>query len=243
MPSIGNGHDGGADESDSELDESVCSKKLRLALKVTKNIVIYGAGGFGRETCLLIDQINRQSGKWHLLGFCDDGKTKDEIVDRLPVLGGMSYLKDVQEELNVVIAIADPGVRDKIRRELTNPKLNFPALIHPSVAINDTISIGEGSIICSDVVMTVNVTIGAFSIVNLKCTLGHDSVLEDFSSLMPAVNISGNVKLGRGVFAGAGAILLQGISIGDRSVIGAGAVVNKSFDSEKRIIGVPARAI
>jgi sugar O-acyltransferase (sialic acid O-acetyltransferase NeuD family) len=208
-----------------------------------RNIVIYGAGGFGRETALLMDQINHQSARWNVLGFCDDGKSKDELINNLPVLGGMDFLKEQREELSVVIAIADPAVREKIRQELNNSKLDFPALVHPSVAISETCNIGEGSIICSDVVMTVNVTIGSFTIVNLKCTLGHDCVLESFSSLMPAVNISGNVRLGKGVYVGAGAILLQGVSIGDRSLIGAGAVVNKSFEREKRIMGVPARAI
>lgn len=208
-----------------------------------KNIVIYGAGGFGRETSLLIDQVNRQSARWKVLGFCDDGKTKGEVIDRLPVLGGINYLKETREDLSVVIAIADPGVREKIKQQLIHSRLDFPTLVHPSVAISESCSIGEGSIICSDVVMTVNVTIGSYAIINLKCTLGHDCVLGDFSSLMPAVNVSGNVRLGRGVYVGAGAILLQGVSIGDRSVVGAGAVVNKSFEREKRIMGVPARAI
>jgi sugar O-acyltransferase (sialic acid O-acetyltransferase NeuD family) len=208
-----------------------------------KNIVIYGAGGFGRETSLLIHQINRHAAKWQVIGFCDDGKTAGEIIDHLPVLGGMSFLNEAKEQLSVVIAIANPGVRENIKKQLTNPHLEFPTLIHPSVVVSENCSIGEGSIICSDVVMTVNVFIGAFSIVNLKCTLGHDSILESFSALMPSVNVSGNVTVGRGVYVGAGAILLQGISIGEYSLVGAGAVVNKSFDSEKRIMGVPARAI
>lgn len=205
--------------------------------------MIYGAGGFGRETSLLIDQINRQTASWNVLGFCDDGKSKGEIIDKLPVLGGMNFLKDAQEDLSVAIAIADTSIREKIKLQLTNSKLDFPPLVHPSVAINDSCNVGEGCIICADVVMTVNVTIGSYAIINLKCTLGHDCMLGDFSSLMPAVNVSGNVRLGRGVYVGTGAILLQGVSVGDDSVVGAGAVVNKSFEKAKKIIGVPARAI
>jgi sugar O-acyltransferase (sialic acid O-acetyltransferase NeuD family) len=208
-----------------------------------KNLVIYGAGGFGRETALLLHQINRQSARYNVIGFCDDGKSKGEIVDQLPVLGGMNYLRESQEDLSVVIAIAAPDVREKIKNQLINSRLEFPSLVHPSVAVSESCSVGNGSIICSDVVMTVNVSLGVFSIVNLKCTLGHDCVLKDFSSLMPAVNISGNVTVGKAVYIGVGAILLQGISIGDYSVVGAGAVVNKSFENGKRIMGVPARAI
>lgn len=208
-----------------------------------KNIVIYGAGGFGRETALLIEQINHLNVRWNVLGFCDDGKSKGEIIAQLPVLGGLDHLNQIQEGVSVVIAIADPRVREKIRQRLNNSRFDFPTIIHPSVNVSESCNLGEGSIICSDVVMTVNVTIEPYSIINLKCTLGHDCVLESFSSLMPAVNVSGNVRLGKGVYVGAGAILLQGVSIGDHSVIGAGAVVNKSFEREKRIMGVPARAI
>ncbi len=208
-----------------------------------KNIVIYGAGGFGRETSLLLHQINLQSQQWNVIGYCDDGKKVGEKVGQLSVIGGMDYLNDFKQELNVVIAIADPVTRENISKKLSNPKLKFPAIIHPSVSINEDCNVGDGSIICSGVIMTVDVQVKPFSIVNLKCTLGHDCVIGDFSALMPSVNISGNVSIGKGVYIGAGAILLQGISVGDYSVIGAGAVVNKSFENNKRIMGVPAKAI
>ena len=208
-----------------------------------KNIVIYGAGGFGRETSLLIHQINSKSPTWNVIGYCDDGKETGERIDKRTVLGGMSYLKESKEELSVVLAIADPATRENIRKQLSNPRLKFPTVVHPSVEISESCSIGEGSIICAGAIMTVDISIGAFSIVNLCCTLGHDSVLQDYVSLMPAANISGNVTIGRCTYIGAGAIVLQGISIGEYSVVGAGAVVNKSFENNKRIMGVPARSI
>jgi sugar O-acyltransferase (sialic acid O-acetyltransferase NeuD family) len=208
-----------------------------------KSIIIYGAGGFGRETSLLLNQINQQSQYWNIIGYCDDGKKVGEKIGHQIVVGGMDYLNDISEELSVVIAIADPITRENIRKKLSNPKLRFPTIIHPSVTVNDSCKVGEGCIICSGVILTVDVEIKPFSIVNLKCTLGHDCTIGEFSALMPAVNISGNVSIGKGVYVGAGAILLQGISVGDYSVVGAGAVVNRSFEHNKRIMGVPARAI
>ncbi|GHN02857.1 serine O-acetyltransferase [Cytophagales bacterium WSM2-2] len=208
-----------------------------------KKLVIYGAGGFGRETYWLITQINALLKQWEVIGYCDDGKRAGEKVDEAFVLGGMSYLNESNEDLNVVLAIADPKIRENIRGKLTNSKLCFPAIVHPSVRINDSCSVGEGSIVCAAVLMTVSVHIRPFSIVNLCCTLGHDCELGDFSSLMPAANISGNVKIGKAAYVGAGATLLQGISIGNYTTIGAGSVVTKSFEGNKRIAGVPARSI
>lgn len=208
-----------------------------------QKIVIYGAGGFGRETAVLIHQINLISRKWEVIGFCDDGKAVGERIGSLTVLGGKDYLKASDENIAVVIAIADPSVRKGIKEQLVSPRITFPALVHPHVSVNENCTVGEGCIICSGVIMTTSVHLQAFSIINLACTLGHDVEVGAFSSLMPAVNVSGNVRIGQGVYIGVGAIILQGISVGDGSVIGAGAVLTKSFESNKTIMGVPARSI
>jgi acetyltransferase-like isoleucine patch superfamily enzyme len=51
------------------------------------------------------------------------------------------------------------------------------------------------------------------------------------------------VKLGRGVFVGARAIILKGVTIGDRAVIGAGAVVTHDVPERKLAAGNPARVV
>lgn len=50
--------------------------------------------------------------------------------------------------------------------------------------------------------------------------------------------------LGNGVDVGAGAVIIGGVTIADNCVIGAGAVVTRSFETPGTVIaGVPARAI
>jgi acetyltransferase-like isoleucine patch superfamily enzyme len=49
------------------------------------------------------------------------------------------------------------------------------------------------------------------------------------------------VKIGRGVFIGARANILKGVTIGDRAVIGAGAVVTKDVPAHHLAVGNPAR--
>jgi acetyltransferase-like isoleucine patch superfamily enzyme len=49
------------------------------------------------------------------------------------------------------------------------------------------------------------------------------------------------IKIGRGVFIGARAIVLKGVTIGDRAVVGAGALVTKDVPAHHVAVGNPAR--
>jgi acetyltransferase-like isoleucine patch superfamily enzyme len=49
-----------------------------------------------------------------------------------------------------------------------------------------------------------------------------------------------DISIGTGVFVASGAIILGGVSIGDHSIVAAGAVVTKSFPSYSFIVGIPA---
>ena len=49
------------------------------------------------------------------------------------------------------------------------------------------------------------------------------------------------IKIGRGVFIGARAIILKGVTIGDRAVVGAAAVVTKDVPAYHVAVGNPAR--
>jgi sugar O-acyltransferase (sialic acid O-acetyltransferase NeuD family) len=210
---------------------------------MSANIVIYGAGGLGREITLILRDINQVKKSWNLLGFYDDGKQIGEQVDGLPVLGGLHHLNTLREKLDVVIAIADPLVRKKISSALTNTYLQFPVLVHPHALTGDPErnTFKKGVIITAGTICTTGISLNEFVIVNLSCTIGHDTKIGKFCTLMPACHISGNVVINEGVLVGTGAIVLQNLKIGEGAIIGAGAVVTKNVSDGKKVIGVPAR--
>jgi len=51
------------------------------------------------------------------------------------------------------------------------------------------------------------------------------------------------IHIGNDVFIGAGAIILKGVTIGDRSIVGAGSIVTKSIPSDEIWAGNPAKFI
>jgi sugar O-acyltransferase (sialic acid O-acetyltransferase NeuD family) len=190
----------------------------------------------------MINQINEQTPEWKLLGFYDDNKQKGEVIDGYPVLGG---LKDLNEagSVAVVLAVADPVIRKRLRTSITNNRAFFPVLVHPSVNKGDAArnTIGEGAIIAAGNILTTNIHLGAFTIVNLACTIGHDVVIGGFSSIMPSCSLSGFIQVGEGVLIGSGARILPGLTIGNAAKIGAGAVVTRSVPEGITVTGVPAR--
>ncbi|MBS1680084.1 MAG: acetyltransferase [Bacteroidetes bacterium] len=208
-------------------------------------IAIYGAGGFGREMLLMISQINEVTPTWDLVGFFDDGIPKNETVEGSMVLGGIHELNSFPSSISLCVAVADPLTRKQLVSKITNKNIEFPVLAHPSSMLGDQLKnkFGKGSIVTAGAILTTGISIGDFAIINLSTTIGHDVCVGDFCTVMPACSISGNISIGACCLLGTGSRLIQGVKIGQSCIIGAGSVVTKSFASDKKIMGVPARVI
>ena len=207
-----------------------------------RKIAIYGAGGLGREIGQLITQVNIQSPCWELIGYYDDNIEKGKTISGQEILGGINDLNAQNEELCLMVCIADCYVRTKIVQSIFNENICYPSLIHPSVIMDSQeVVLGEGSIITAGNILTSNISIGKHSIINLGCTIGHDVVVGDYCAIMPGVHLSGNINIGEGTLLGTGARILQNLTIGRNARVGAGAVVTKNVDESTTVVGVPAQ--
>ena len=210
-----------------------------------KNIIIIGAGGVGRETALIIEDINNVNKEWNIIGFVDDNDDiQNTKIDDYHVIGKLDYILNYKKEVYVVCAIANYNVKKSIVNKLkSNKNIKFATLIHPSTILNRTVEVGEGCIIYQNVIVTTNVTIGNHVIVSPKAGIGHDTVVKDYCNLLWNVNISGNVVLKEGVLVGSGATVIQGLEIGEGATLGAGAVVIRDIPMNKVAVGNPTRLI
>lgn len=212
---------------------------------IMKDIIIIGAGGFGREVQWLIEEINEAIPTYNLIGFYDDGVKRGTSVNGLMVLGGIDDLILSGNHLAVAIAIGNPSIKQQVHLRLkANINFTFPNLIHPQVEVwNIGNTLGSGNIICKGNILTVNITLGSFIVLNLGCTVGHDTKIGDFCSIMPGVNLSGEVELHRNVYVGTGAKIINQLQIGENTIVGAGAVVFKSLPGNCTAVGIPAKPI
>lgn len=210
-----------------------------------KPLYVMGAGGFGREVAWLIEKINARTLTWNFKGFIDDDESLwGTEIGGYKVFGGCSYIQKQKEDLWISIAVGNSKVRKRCFQKIKAlPNIHYATLINPDVAISGRVKIGEGTIICAGVIITIDITIGKYNIINLDCTVGHDAVLEDFVTLNPNVNISGAVRIGKCSEIGVGTQIIQGISIGSGVTIGAGSCVFRDVEDNVIALGNPARVM
>lgn len=210
-----------------------------------KDLIIIGASGFGREVAWLVERINEVEPEWNLLGFLDDNETvQGKDVNGYKVLG---TTQDCGKYSNAsfVCAVGASKTRQTIIAKIKerDPQIKFATLIDPSVEMSKLVGIGEGTIICAHTIITVNISIGEHVIINLDCTIGHDAILEDFVTLYPSVNVSGATHIGCCSEMGTGMQIIQGKTIGNNSIVGAGAVVVRDIPDNCTAVGSPAKPI
>ncbi|MGB4985182.1 MAG: acetyltransferase [Erysipelotrichaceae bacterium] len=206
-----------------------------------EKIYIVGASGFGREVAWLIEQL----GTYNIAGFVDDNeKIQNSFINGLQVVGKIEYLINIKTMCNVVIAIANPNIRQRIAEKLQeNTCLRFPNIIAKNANMSKYVELGVGNVICDNTIITTNVKIGSFNHLNLSCTIGHDAVLADYITVYPSVNISGAVSIDNYSELGTGSKIIQGINITNSVIIGAGSVVIRDLQDSGTYVGIPVKRI
>jgi acetyltransferase-like isoleucine patch superfamily enzyme len=88
------------------------------------------------------------------------------------------------------------------------------------------------------------VTIEDFAAISTEVLLiTHDGATWAGRDERPNINHFGRIRICKRAIIGARAILLPGITIGERAVVGAGSVVTKDVPPRTVVAGVPARVI
>ncbi|MBK7292795.1 MAG: transferase [Holophagaceae bacterium] len=206
----------------------------------------YWCSGFAREVAWLIKDINNVSLAFNLKGFVvSDTNNAKGFGSKAQIIGDFDWLQSHQHEIDgLVFGIGTPQIKLQLSELLERdfPRLHWPNIVHPSVQYDqESATFEHGVVLCAGTIATVNVTFLRHAMVNLMCTIGHESTIGAGAVLNPTVNISGGVTIGSGVLVGTGSQILQYIDIGDGATIGAGAVVSKPVAPGTTVVGIPAK--
>lgn len=205
-----------------------------------KKIVIFGAGGGSQELVrVLIDEINKVTPTWKIVGFIDrDTQKKGSTIMGYPVIG--PHYDDEPNGAFGVCGVMKNEIRESIiNNEIIGNGFELATLIHPSVIRLSDFSPGSGLIIYPGSQISYNVRFGKGVFVNYNCVLGHDLIVGDSTYIGPSVTIAGGCKVGRLCTIGAGANILQGVSVSDECIVGIGTTLVKNVVGRTSIVHLP----
>ncbi len=176
-----------------------------------------------------------------------------------PVVGTMSfdipYLGDDEvlagllannQALGAVLGIGIVRVddqRDTFMRWLLARGFSLPAIVSPSAVVNAEVVVGGGTVVMDGVVINPGTRIEEGGIVNTHATVEHDCKVGACSHVAPGAVLCGGVSVGNRSIIGARACVLPGVRIGDRCVVGAGATVTRDLPEPGIYVGSPARKV
>lgn len=201
-------------------------------------ILLLAASGLARETLASI----RHTGDHTVVGLLDDNpQLHGTHIGGVPVLGGLEQARQRTEQL--LICAGKGTARAAIAERLGFDAERYATHVHSSAVLDESVSVGRGSIVLAGCVATCDVTVGEHVVLMPQVILTHDDVVEDFATLAAGATLAGRVTVGRGAYLGTNCTVREDARIGDGAVLGMGAVLLNELPAGQVWAGNPARPL
>jgi len=150
-----------------------------------KNLLILGAGGFGKTVADLAEQL----GCYGSIRFLDDSPGEN-------ILGQCSRYADFLEEgTEVYPAFGNNVFRKQWINRLQCEGIPVPTLIHPRAYVSPRATLGQGTVVLPMAVVNTGVRVGEGCIINIGALIDHDSVIENYVHLAPGTIVKAENRI------------------------------------------------
>lgn len=208
-----------------------------------KQLIIIGAGGFGREVLAWARQSAGHGSEWTIKGFIDDNPNAlSGLRVPAPWLGRIEDHRPAADEV-FICAIGIPALRRKCYERIEAVGGRFVSLIHRTAVVGDEVEFGEGVILCPYAVVSGYNKIGKGVVVNMHATIDHDANVGDWTQVNCHCDLTGGVQVGAEVWFGSHVAVAPRIRIGDRAYLGIGSAILRDVDADTKVFGLPARRV
>lgn len=206
--------------------------------KQKESLIIVGARGMGRE---LAGYLMTEG--YSVKGFLDGGFSETKWTYPIPILDSPENWMPSHDE-RFIVALGEAKWRRHYVKLLTERGAQFTSFISKHAFVGSRVVIGDGSIVAPTAVLTGDIRLGCHCILNIHTSISHDCVVDDFVTLSPGSRITGRCVLAKDVFLGVNASLIPDVTLAAKIVVGGGAVVTKSWETEGiTLVGVPAKRL
>ena len=208
-----------------------------------RELIIIGAGGFGREVAAWVRHCPEHGRDWSLKGFIDDNP--DALRGRSCPYPWLGTIKDHAPTADQVFlcAMGVPALKRKCTEIIRERGGFFITLRHPTAVVGDEVVLGPGAILCPYAVISGYSRLGSGGVVNMHSSVAHDATVDNWTQINCHCDLTGGVRVGQEVWFGSHVCLVPGVKIGDRAYLGIGTVVLRDVDPDTNMFGVPARRL
>ncbi|TVQ45485.1 MAG: hypothetical protein EA362_08840 [Saprospirales bacterium] len=173
---------------------------------------------------------------YSVIGSCRIG-ANSRIMNNVVIEDNVELKNDVFIDSNSVIGAAGMAwIWDEKGNRIIQPQIGG-VIISENVRIATGVTIVRGS-------LSENTFIGANTVIAHGSKIGHGCQIHKNVHLANNVSLAGNAYIEENVFLGSASVVSSNIKVPKGSIVGAGAVVTRSFEEENiTLAGVPAKII
>ena len=208
-----------------------------------KNLIVLGAGGFGREVYNSALESIGYGEEFEVKGFLDDNVHALDLFEGYPPIMGTIDEYEPQVDDVFVCAVGVVKTRRMLSEKIMSKGGSFQTLIHKTAYIGRNAKVGEGCIILAGARIHCDVTVGKYVIVQPYSIIGHDVQVGDWTLINALADCGGMSKVGEMVTLHTTSFILPQSVIEDGATVGAGSVVLRKVKAGMTVMGVPAKPV
>ena len=205
-----------------------------------KNVIIVGAGGFGREVYNYVEDCIKAGVQWQIKGFLDDNlNALDDYKYPTSIISSISDY--IPEENDVFICgLGNPKTKKDVVEKLLARGAKFETLVHPSAYVGRNVKLGVGCVVCPNCVLTCDSLLDDFVILNIGTSVGHDTRIGQWCTISSHCDITGFVNIAEGAFLASSVAVIPSSLIGEWATVGVNSSVISKVKDNTTVYGNPA---
>ena len=205
-----------------------------------KKCIIIGAGTYGHV------YMEYLKDDYKITGFYDDDVSLHRSkIDGVEIKGSVKDALENESDCAVFVPIGNNPVRVRILKEFEDKGFEIPSFIHPQAIIDSSARVSERAVyVLPGTTIMPLVTIDNYVMISIGSNIIHHTHLEEGVFVSNGCNVGANITAKKNAYIGMGATIMTGVkTVGENSLIGAGAVVIKDVPENAVMAGVPAKII
>lgn len=197
-----------------------------MAIKVA----VFGSGGLAKEV------LGYLGSEYEVLCVVSSQPFNNPLFDRFRVV---DRLPDDMQDVEGILAVGEPAIKRAIVAK--NPAVRWRTYVHPSAHVSPFAKLGRGCLLTPQAIAAADCILEDFVFFNTNATVGHDSIIRSYTSLMPNSEVCGSCDIGEDCFIGINASIVPNVKLAAGVKVSAGAIVRKSILEAVTVYGDPAK--